>query len=813
MSSLKVLSLPMYLQNLNNAFYTAFWLSLYLVALVVIALVLLLLFFRRKRKKVEDLNKFDLTFLLVKLPPENETEIEVAEQFFTSLCGFRKSWFKALCEGQYKISFEIVAKSSGIGFYVVVPDELALSVEKKINGAYPDAEIDIVDPNEVWDRGDFTDVAEIKLSGAPYYPIRTFEDLASDALSSITASMGKLSDTDVIALQYIIKPAGGSWRRQGNAFAARVRKRSSDPEKGASIDTSFLEGVEKKVSKLGFDVSIRVVSIAENKIIAKGHIQNVVTAFEQFTDVKYNKFKKVNPKARHTVTNFIYRSLPILNLSVPVLDISIFRNVSILNTQEMATIFHFPTKEVKTPGIIWLRARNAPCPGNIPTEGLYLGKNVYRGMEKSVHMLEKDRTRHFYIIGQTGTGKSEFMKTLALQDIENGEGLAFIDPHGSAIDDILEKIPEHRAEDVILFDVSDVDRPLGLNILESHSEEEKHMIINAFIALLYKLYDPNRQGIMGPQLERAIRNVMLTAMADPNSTMVDVLRLLIDDKYAQSFLPKLDDPLVRRYWTDEMANTSDYHKSEKMGYFVSKFDRFVTDKTMRNILGQSRSAIDFPKIMAEKKILLVDLSKGKIGEENSNFIGLILVPRILQAAMGRASKLGKEDFPNFYLYVDEFQNFATPDFATILSEARKYKLNLVVGHQFISQLDDEIKEAVFGNVGTMAVFRVGAEDAEFIEKQFEPVFTQSDLINLPIGSYYTRLLMEGHPSPPFSMKVDWDMVTDANEKKNRELAQRIREHSRNTYGVARSEVEKYINERSNFNPVQEDTPPRERIPF
>jgi len=699
----------------------------------------------------------------------------------------------------------VLADSRGLG--------LRLCVEKKISGAYPEAEIDIVDPNEVWDRGDFTAVGEIKLSGAPYYPIRTFEDLASDALSSITSSMSKLSDDDVIALQYIIRSAGGGWRRQGNAFVAQIRKRSSDPEKGTSIDTSFLEGVEKKISKLGFDVSIRIISIAEDKSTAQEHIQSVATTFEQFTDVKYNKFKKVNPKARNTVDNFIYRNLPVLNLNIPILDISLFRNVSVLNTQEMATIFHFPTAEVKTPGILWLRARKAPASEDVPTEGLYLGKNVYRGMEKKVYMLEKDRTRHFYIIGQTGTGKSEFMKTLALQDIVNGDGLAFIDPHGSDIDDILEKIPEHRINDVILFDAADIERPFGLNILEAHSEEEKHMIINAFIALLYKLYDPNRQGIMGPQLERAIRNVMLTAMVDPNSTMVDVLRLLIDDRYVQAFLPKLDDPLVKRYWTDEMAKTSDYHKSEKMGYFVSKFDRFVTDKTMRNILGQPHSAVNFPKIMAERKILLVDLSKGKIGEENSNFLGLILVPRILQAALGRASKLGKEDFPNFYLYVDEFQNFATSDFATILSEARKYKLNLVIAHQFVSQLTDEIKEAIFGNVGTMSVFRVGAEDAEFLEKQFEPIFTQSDLINLPIGNYYTRLLVKGHPSAPFSMKVDWDMVNEDNAKKSPDLARRIREYSRNTYGVARSEVEKYINERSNFNPVKEDPVPKRRIPF
>ncbi|MBD3366035.1 DUF87 domain-containing protein [candidate division WWE3 bacterium] len=803
----------MNLANLNHSLYVAFWLTVYLLILAAVLVGAFTVFLRKRRKKHEDLSKFDLTFLMVKLPSENEIEVEAAEQFFASLWGFKRTWWDALWKGQYLISFEIVAKASGIGFYVVVPDELALAVEKKINGAYPEAEIDIIDPNEVWDRGDFTAVAELKLSGAPYYPIRTFEDLASDALSSLTSSMSKLSDEDVVALQYVVKPASNSWRRQGNAFVAGVRKKSADPEKGGGVDTSFVEGVEKKVSKPGFDVTIRIVSIAEDDLLAQDHIQNIVTSFDQFTDVKYNNFKRINPRAHRTIDNFIFRTMRVIDWSIPIFDVPLYRNVSVLNTEEMATIFHFPNNEVKTPGIKWLKARKAPAPEDVPNEGLYLGKNSYRGVERNIYMKDKDRTRHFYIIGQTGTGKSEFMKTLALQDIENGEGLAFIDPHGSDIDDILEKIPEHRANDVILFDVSDIERPLGMNILEAHSEEEKHMVINSFIALLYKLYDPNRQGIMGPQLERAIRNVMLTAMTDPNSTMVDVLRLLIDEDYAKQFIPKLEDPMVKRFWTDEMAKTSDYHKSEKMGYFVSKFDRFVTDRTMRNILGQPKSAINFPKIMREKKILLVDLSKGKIGEENSNFLGLILVPRILQAALGRATKLGKEEFPNFFLYVDEFQNFATPDFATILSEARKYKLNLVVAHQFVSQLTDEIKEAIFGNVGTMAVFRVGADDAEFLESQFEPTFTQSDLINLPVGNYYTKLLADGHPTSPFSMKVDWSMVNEANAQKDSKQAQEIRERSRMNYGVARTEIEEYIDKRSGLDAPKPEPKPKKRIPF
>ncbi len=802
------------LPNLNQVLYIVFWLSFYVLVLIFVVVGSTIFLVRRRKKKVSDLNKFKLTFLLVRLPSANEIEIEAADQFFASLFGFKRSWWKALWKGQYRISFEIVAKSSGIGFYVVVPDELALAVEKKINGAYPEAEIDIIDPNEVWDRGDFSAVAELKLSGSPFYPIRIYEDLSTDPMNTITSSMSKLSENDVIALQYLIKPASNSWRRQGQSFGARIKGRASDPEKGGKVDTSLVEGVDKKVAKPGFDVTLRIVSIAENETVAEEHIQNIVTSFDQFTDVTYNKFKRVNPKARNIIDNFIYRTMDVVDLSIPVLDVSLYRNTSILNTAELATIFHFPGENVKTPGIMWLKSRHAPAPEDVPVEGLYLGLNEYRGQERKIYMKEKDRTRHFYIIGQTGTGKSEFMKTLAIQDIENGEGIAFIDPHGSDIDDILEKIPEERVDDVILFDVSDIDRPLGMNILESHSEEDKHMIINAFIALLYKLYDPNHQGIMGPQLERAIRNVMLTAMADPESTIVDVLRMLIDDNYAKSFLPKLNDPLVKRYWTDEMAKTSDYHKSEKMGYFVSKFDRFVTDRTMRNMLGQPKSAINFHKIMAEKKILLVDLSKGKIGEENSNFIGLVLVPRILQAAMARASLLGKEEFPDFYLYVDEFQNFATPDFATILSEARKYKLNLVVAHQFISQLDEEIKEAVFGNVGTMAVFRIGAEDAEFVEKQLEPVFTQSDLINLPIGNYYTRLLVEGHPTPPFSMKVDWDAVNEGNARKDPERAQRIREKSRMKYGVPATEVEEYINQRLGLDgDGKVPEPPRGRIPF
>jgi len=400
-----------------------------------------------------------------------------------------------------------------------------------------------------------------------------------------------------------------------------------------------------------------------------------------------------------------------------------------------------------------------------------------------------------YTIWQTGSGKSEFLKHMAYQDIINGEGLAFIDPHGETVEDLLAMVPKERAEDVVYFNPSDYDRPMGINILEADTEEQKHQAINSFISLLYKLYDPNRTGMVGPQLERAVRNVMLTAMSEPGNTLIEVLKLLTNPKFAEKKIPLIDDPMVKSYWTEQIAQTSDAQKSETLGYFVSKFDRFVTEKLMRNIIGQSRSAFKFRDIMDNKKIFLANLSKGKIGEENSTFLGLLLVPRILVAAMSRA-ELKPEDRKDFYLYVDEFQNFSTPDFAEILAEARKYRLNLIVANQYIAQIQEDIRNAVFGNVGTMCSFRIGADDAEYMEKQFDPVFSQRDLINLGIGEVSTRLLIEGQPSRPFSFKTDWEIIK--NLPRNEKVGEVIKEISRLKYGRDRRVIESEIAVRAEF---------------
>jgi len=806
--------------DINELLYNLFWITFYVLFLVVFVWVTLIEIASWKRKTNEKAAAYNLTFLHIKLPSDNEIEIKAAEHMFSNIMGFRKGFWQRLFTGDYRISFEIVSKEDGIGFYVIAPDEIAPFVEKQINAAYPLAEIDLVNPHEVWDRGIHTEIVELKLKGPTYYPIKGYEDLKNDSLSSITNAMSKLSSEEVLAVQYIIQPAKENWRYAGQSYISSVKQKASSTEKPVNIDTSFLDGIQKKIAQPGFYTKIRIVAVAKDKFTAQGHIQNMMSAFEQFTDVQYNRFVKTSgwfSSAKTILDDFIYRRINVSDKIIPIMNIQLHLNASVLNVMEMATVFHFPNKNVGTPNIKWLTARKSAAPPNIPDSGLYLGKSAFRGVEKKVFMKPEDRTRHFYIIGQTGTGKSQMMMFLALQDIKNGEGVAIIDPHGSDITALLEKIPPERIDDVILFDAADADRPFGLNILEAESEEDKHMAINAFIALLYKLYDPNHQGIMGPMLERAIRNVMLTAMVDPQATMVDVLRLLIDAKYAQKFVDKLTDPLVKRYWTDEMAKTPEARKGENMGYFVSKFDRFVTDKLMRNILGQPTSAFKLSDVMAQRKILLVDLAKGKIGEENSTFIGLLLVPKILSAALGRHKYLGKQDFPDFFLYVDEFQNFATPDFATILSEARKYKLNLTVAHQFVAQLDEKIKEAIFGNVGTMNVFRVGTQDAEFLETYFAPTFSKTDLSNLPVGNSYMRLLVGGHPTPPFSLTVDWNEITA--QEKHPEIAAEIVERSRMKYGKPAAEVEAFIIDRAGYNdppPVEEPKPfsrPLPKLPF
>jgi hypothetical protein len=742
--------------------------------------------------KYRDREQRSLEYVLLQIavPRDNEIKIDAAEQMFASLYSIYKSGFWSFLTPQPHLSFEIVARQEDIRFYAAVPRRLMDLVEKQIHGAYPGADIKEVEEYSIFSEHGRVAFAALRLKNVSFMPIRVFRDLPTDPLSSITSVLAKMREGEGAVIQVLIQPTGGKWRSLGRSYISKTKKDESNPEKASfKIDPKSLEAIEQKTAKPGFNTVVRLVVSAGTDEEAKMHLDNLLTSFGQFagdnnhfTKVKFPLFTK-----KLFMMDFIYRYFPIFNFMV-------LPQYSTLNSDELATIFHLPNKSVETAHIYWLNAKRAPAPSQIPTTGLYLGKSRYRGVERPIFISDEDRRRHVYVIGKTGTGKSQLLEEMIVQDIKNGKGCAVVDPHGDLIDGVLARIPADRAEDVIYFDPSDSERPMGLNMLEAKTEEQKHFVVTSIVGLMYKLYDPMKTGIIGPRFEHAIRNAMLTVMVEPGNTFVEVVRVLTDSSFVQELLPKLQDPIIRRYWTDQIAQTADFHKSEVLDYIVSKFGRFVTNKLMRNIIGQSESSFDFRKVMDEGKILLVNLAKGKIGEENSNFLGLILVPRILISAMSR-QEIPEEKRRDFYLYVDEFQNFATPDFAQILSEARKYRLDLIVANQFIGQMEEEVKNAVFGNVGTLIAFRVGVTDANYLQHEYQPTFNESDLINIDKFNAYIKTNVHNEPVKPFSMDLTKDMAA-VNASRQQKIAEAIIQLSRLKYGRSRELIEAEITQRA-----------------
>src|SRR3989339_239438 len=691
------------------------FLAIALVILGVLAFVVGYIWVIWMRNKNREERSLEFVLLQVAVPRDNEIKIDAAEQMFSSLYSIYKSGTLSFIKPQDHLSLEIVALPEEIKFYISCPKNLQDLVEKQIHGAYPGA-----------------DVRE----GA--------------------------------AIQILASPADARWRAAGKRFVTKTKQAELSPktEERTPPDPKKMEAVENKIAKVGFNVVVRIVVSAKTDEDSKIHLENIKSTFAQFAS-EYNGFTGANIRfKKQFLVDFVYRYLPL------------FGNFGVLNSEELATIFHLPNKSVETPGIFWVNAKRAPAPAQIPSTGLHLGKSVYRGTTKEVHLSEDDRRRHVYIVGKTGTGKTELLKYLLMQDIKAGHGIAFIDPHGDAAEDILAQIPPDRAEDVIYFNPADTERPLGMNMLEAQTEQEKHFVATYIVGLMYKLYDPHKTGIIGPRFEHAIRNAMLTVMSEPGNTFVEVVRVLTDSRFVQELLPKVTDPVVRRYWTDQIAQTADFHKSEVLDYIVSKFGRFVTNRMMRNIIGQSKSAFNIREIMDNQKILIVNLSKGRVGEENSNFLGLVLVPKILVAAMSRQD-VPEEQRPDFFLYVDEFQNFATETFADILAEARKFHLNLIVANQFIGQIEEEVKNAVFGNVGTLVNFRVGVTDANYLQHEFTPVFNETDLINIERFQAYVKTIVRNEPVPPFSLDTTRDLAKVESDPR---IAEMIKQLSRLRYG-------------------------------
>lgn len=776
-------------------FTVIFWIVFFLFIIGLI-IVIALVYAKKIREDDRESKALDGVLYRVRIARDNELEVGVAEQLFANIysIGKKLSWWQRLFQVNPSMSFEIAAIPSGIDFYIYCPRKFSKLLENQVLGSYQMADLEAIGEYNIFDVNKKVAFAELKLTDEPHCPVKTHEDFKSDPLSNILSSLTKIQQGEGVAIQIVVSPAGSRWQKVGSKYVAKVNSNNADPEKKRMNDSQEkLQAIEKKCNRNGFYTAIRVVASAETLDLAEARLNNVIGAFDQFANSGINAFKRSAPKGasqKAFMHDFIYRKSPS--------DKSV-----ILNVAELATIFHLPNKNIQTPLLNWLGFKKAPPDSKIPTEGIWLGTSIYRGVTRPIAIKREDRRRHMYVIGKTGVGKSYFLQNLVLQDIFNGEGVAFLDPHGDAVEWVLDRIPADRAEDVIYFNPSDRERPLGFNMIEYYNESDKHLVINAFLGLMYKMYDPNRQGIVGPIFERAVRNVMLTAMSEEGSTLVEVLRILMDENWVKSYwLSKIKDDLVKRYWTDQMSQTDKFHKSEALGYLVSKFDRFVTDELMRNIIGQSKSGFDFREVMDNKKILLINLSKGLIGDEAAQFLGLLIVPRILRAAMSRAD-LPEDKRQDFYLYVDEFQNFATDAFASILSEARKYRLNLIVGNQYISQIDEQIRDAVFGNIGSIVSFKVGTDDAEYLQKMFDPVFTASDLISIESANAYARLLVDNEMPPAFSMSTYYDAQTKW--PKNEQLGQLIRQMSRMRYGRDAQAVKEEIGRRSQL--AVENLPP------
>ncbi|HMQ01610.1 MAG TPA: type IV secretion system DNA-binding domain-containing protein [Candidatus Doudnabacteria bacterium] len=556
------------------------------------------------------------------------------------------------------------------------------------------------------------------------------------------------------------------------------------------MQQEMVKRFEEKASRPGFFTNIRIITASKTPGTAKAHLHNLTSSFLGYNMPPFNGFRLKKRKKKRIVKDYIFR---------------IYRRYGrkmVLNTEELASLWHLPTPLLETPNIKWLLSKKAPPPINLAPDGLLLGRNIYRGIETKVHMAREDRRRHMYILGRTGVGKTEIMKYMAVQDIANGEGLCIIDPHGDFIEDILPHIPKNRAEDVILFDPFDTERPMGLNMLEVTHESQKDFAVQEMISIFYKLVtDP---AMLGPMFEHNMRNAMLTLMADEEhpGTLVEIPRIFTDTKFQKYKVSKLKDPVVRAFWEKEMAKTSDFHKSEMLGYLVSKVGRFVENSMMRNIVGQPKSSFNFREVMDSGKILLVNLAKGKVGEMNTKLLGLIIVSKIQMAALSRADQPESER-RDFYLYVDEFQSFITDAFSSILSEARKYKLNLVIAHQFLAQLQQgagahgagssDLRDAVFGNAGSMISFRIGVEDAEVMAKEFAPTFNEFDLLNVDRYNAFVKLMINGTASKPFNMATYPLAKASADQK---QTAEAIRQLSRLKFGRPRGEVESEILEAS-----------------
>jgi hypothetical protein len=762
----------------------------------------------------EELEKVIWTTLNLAVPKENEKGPEAAENLFASLHGIFLEHVPDIL--QPRISLEIVAKPTAINFYVTCPKNLVDFIESQIYAQYPEVEVVYgEDYTQFTPKNNFA-IAELTTTKTEILPIKTFPNFDVDPLSSITSVLSKVSGDQQIWIQMVVRPMAEKWQKASASWVSSIKSTGKAP--GASITigniikgifsfgkeiiaaaaatsteggekkdvqlsgpmSAALEGAETKSTKLGYKTKIRLVAFAEDLETCQSKIHGIVGSFKQFNTQNMNGFAlgKLNFNEQSELTKYKKRFF--------------MEGGTIFNIEELASLYHLPNTSVQTPKIAWAGSKKGEPPKNLPIEGkdenadlTIFGKTDFRGVPTNFGILRNDRRHHMYFIGKTGTGKSTVLQNMAISDIRKGEGLAVIDPHGELVEHLLDYIPKERIKDVVYFNPADQEFPIAFNLLENVKPELKGIVASGLIGIFKKMWADS----WGPRLEYILRNALLAILDYPKATFLSINRILIDKEFRQEVIKYIQDPVIKEFWISEYEQYDQKFRNEAIAPIQNKVGQFVSLPLIRNILGQIQSSIDINDIMNEKKIFLVNLSKGKIGEDVSELLGAMLITKIQIAALERAT-IKSEDRTDFYLYVDEFQNFATESFATILSEARKYKLNLIMANQYIAQMEEQVREAVFGNVGTLVSYRVGPSDAPYLAKEYMPTFEETDLINLNNYHIYLKMSVGGVTSSPFSAAT----LPPFEDKAGFE--QEVIATSQKTYGKAIADVKKEIAEQS-----------------
>ena len=816
-------------------------LYLYYVALPLIFIVfLVVVVVRRSRRSGGDLIAplTDGVILEIKVPKTDELHTErngplAAQQMFASLHGLlHEDYLK-----QEHFSFEIASSgTTGIRFYVAVPRHIVTFLESQIYAQYPTAQItEVPDYTGNISQGDHVDASRLTLTKEQFFPIKTFRDFEVDPLSSVTSALTQVMGEEQLWFQLLVRPVADVWQKEGYDYVNSIRSgdafKPKSPGIGGAIVGIFssillellhvladipravlignpttgvrpgsnagpppkeekrvqltpsqdleLTSIEEKLTSMGFEVNIRFVSSGADPDRVKSNLRSLAASFRQFSTAHLNAFQNSGSSETTAVLDE-YRSRTFNSTSSYILSID-----------ELGSTFHLPSQNVETPNIDWIFSKKAEPPASLPVNDCtYIGETIFRSQRVKFGIKNgDDRLRHMYLIGKSGTGKSTLFQTLITQDIQNGAGVGVLDPHGELIEDILNYIPDHRVNDVILIDPSDTERPVGLNLLEIEDQSQKNLMASNLISAIKVHFDYS----WGPRLEYLLNYAVLTLLEVPGTSMLGITRLLGDKNYRNYILHQVKDPVVLEFWEKEYKEMSGNQKlvTEAIAPIQNKINRFLSSTTIRNILGQRKSTVDIWDAMNSGKILLMNLSKGKIGEDNANLLGALLVSRIQFMALQRA-KLPPQERRPFYLYVDEFQNFAGGSFESILSESRKYKLGLYLTHQYTSQLPEQLLQAVFGNVGTIASFSLGAPDAKVLANEYAPYFDQQDIISLDRFHIYIKMMIDGMTSKPFSARIllPWkpdEAIVPKTSNKEQAIAQ-----SRERYGTDRTMVEDII---------------------